>query len=264
MSKIKAIFEERKKSGLKVNIAYITPEYPFSGLTMPLAVMLAENNVQIIEIGVPFSDPLADGPVIQKSSFEALKKNINIEKILNLVTEIKEQTDVAIVLMTYINPILSFGIDSFIAGCLKAGVSGIIIPDLPLDEIALVKKAFDDAGLDLIMLAAPTTPSDRLENIASNSRGFIYCVSVTGVTGIRKTDYIDQTTYDFLNRIRSLSSKPIAIGFGLSEREQLNRLAPYTDGFIIGSALIKTMEPASDKFEALKFARDFIQKVFSN
>jgi tryptophan synthase alpha chain len=264
VAKIENIFTKRKSAGQKTNIVYITPEYPFDGLTIPLCKMLSENNVHIIEIGVPFSDPLADGPTIQKSSYEALKKNITISRIFDLVKEVRQYTDVAIVLMTYINPVLSYGIKQFISDCKQNGVDGIIVPDLPLDEIMLVKSEFDNTDIDLVMLAAPTTPSERLENIASNSRGFIYCVSVTGVTGIRDNNYIDRETIAFLERIRSCSKVPIAVGFGLSSSEQLKELAPYTDGYIIGSALIKSMEQAKGKDEAIKKAKDFIRQVYSN
>lgn len=264
MGRINTIFKKRNQSGLKTNIAYITPEYPFDGLTVPLCQMLAENNVHIIEIGIPFSDPLADGPTIQKSSYESLQKKITISRIFDFVKQIRQNSNVAIVLMTYINPVLAYGILNFLKECKASGVDGIIIPDLPLDEISMVKSDFDNAGIDLIMLAAPTTPAERLENIASNSRGFIYCVSVTGVTGIRDNDYIDRETIAFLERIRACSSQPIAVGFGLSRSEQLEKLAPYTDGFIIGSALIKAMEPARDKDDAIKRAKAFIQQVYSN
>jgi len=263
MSNIQNIFEHRNKSGKKVNIAYITPEYPFEGITIPLTKMLSENNVQIIEIGVPFSDPLADGPTIQHSSFLALQNNINLNKILSLVKSIREFSDVGLVLMSYLNPILSFGIDDFIKEAKKVGVDGVIIPDLPVDEISFLKEDFDKNKLDLILLAAPTSPVERLEIIASHSRGFIYCVSVTGVTGVQKSDYIEENTVDFLKQIRSVSSLPIAIGFGLSKPAQLNRLFKYTDGFIIGSALIKSMEQTDNIESAVGAAQSFIQSVFN-
>ena len=264
MGKIESIFKTRKRNNQKVNIAYITPEYPFAGLTIPLCTMLSENNVQLIEIGVPFSDPLADGPVIQHSSYEALKKKVNINKIFSFIKVVKRQADCAIVLMTYLNPVLSYGIENFVKSSLDSGVDGVIIPDLPVDEIEFLKPVFENAGLDLILLAAPTSPVSRLEIIASNSRGFIYCVSVTGVTGIRKADYINQETISFLKQIKSLSSTPVAVGFGLSEADQLKKLAPFTDGFIIGSALIKAMENTKDNAEALDKARKFIQQVYSD
>ncbi len=262
--KIQAIFEQQKMAGKKVNIAYITPEYPFKGITVPLAKMLSENNVHIIEIGVPFSDPLADGPTIQHSSFKALQQNVNLKNIFSYVKSIADSTGVGIVLMSYINPILSFGIELFLKEAKNAGVDGVIIPDLPVDEINLLKEDFDKNDLDLILLAAPTSPIDRLEIIASHSKGFIYCVSVTGVTGVQKSDYIEDNTIQFLQKIRSVSSLPIAIGFGLSKSAQLERLFEHTDGFIIGSALIKSMEQSDNKENALKAAQKFICSVFNN
>ena len=262
MGNIQFIFEQRNKAGKKVNIAYITPEYPFEGITVPLAKMLSENNVHIIEIGVPFSDPLADGPTIQQSSYKALQENVNLIKIFSLVKSIRQDLNVGIILMSYINPILSFGIKPFIKEAVNAGVDGVIVPDLPVDEINFIKGDFDRNGLDLILLAALTSPVERLEIIASHSRGFIYCVSITGVTGVQKSDYIEDNTIKFLQRIRLVSSMPLAIGFGLSNRAQLEQLSEYTDGFIIGSALIKSMEQSDNKESALQSAQKFIQSVY--
>ena len=264
MSRITDIFLKRNQNKQKVNIAYITPEYPFAGLTVDLALMLAQNNVQIIEIGVPFSDPLADGPTIQNSSYHALLKNVNLPRILADVKNIRKQTDVGIVLMSYINPILSYGLDDFLSDCGESGVDGLIIPDLPVDEIDFIVDGIRASHIDLILLAAPTSPLDRLKKIASHSCGFIYCVSVTGVTGIRKSDYIENSTISFLEQIKSVSKLPVALGFGLSEKSQLKKMWPYCDGFIIGSALIQSMEQAKNKKEAIKSAQNFIQKVFGD
>ncbi|KAA3617434.1 MAG: tryptophan synthase subunit alpha [Calditrichaeota bacterium] len=262
MSRIPSIFKRQKTTGEKVNIAYITPEYPFKNITVPLAKMLSENNVHILEIGVPFSDPLADGPTIQHSSFKSLQHNTDLKMIFSFVKKIRESSEVGIVLMSYINPILSFGVENFLDYAVESGVDGVIIPDLPFDEIDFVKPDFDKKGVDLILLAAPTSPVERLKAIASNSSGFIYCVSVTGVTGAQKSDYIDNSTLDFLNKIRTVSSLPIAIGFGLSKKAQLAKLFEHTDGFIIGSALINSMEQADNVDNAVMMAKCFINNVF--
>lgn len=262
MSKIADIFTKRLRSQKRVNIAYITPEYPFDDITVDLALMLAKNNVQIIELGVPFSDPLADGPTIQHSSYKALLKNINLKKIFGYVKKIRRQSDVSIVLMTYINPVLSYNIDKFISDARDCGVDGIIIPDLPVDEIDFIASKLKANHLDLILLAAPTSSPERLKKIASNSSGFLYCVSVTGVTGIRKSDYIAEDIIAFLDNVRSVSNVPLALGFGLSEYDQLKRLWNHTDGFIIGSALIKSLEQSNNKTDAVASAQKFIQQVF--
>ena len=262
MSRLSEIFAQRASLQKKVNIAYITPEYPFDDITVDLTLMLAQNNVQIVELGVPFSDPLADGPTIQYSSYKALLRDVNLRNILKYVKTIRSKTDVGIVLMTYINPILSYGIDKFVKDAKGAGVDGLIIPDLPVDEINFIADKIKSNKLDLILLAAPTSPMDRLKKIASHSDGFIYCVSVTGVTGIRKSDYIESDTVSFLDNIRSVSKLPIALGFGLSENNQLKEMWDHTDGFIIGSALIKSLEQANNKIEAIKSAQNFIQQVF--
>ena len=197
MSRISGIFKERQAENKKVNIAYITPNYPFDDLTIDLTLLLAENNVHIVEIGVPFSDPLADGPTIQNSSYNALLKGVNISTIFNDVKQIRSKSEVGIVLMTYINPVLAYGVEAFFHDAKKAGIDGLIVPDLPVDEIDLIINHVKSNRLDLILLAAPTTPLERLKNIASHSNGFIYCVSVTGVTGIRNSDYIEKDTITF-------------------------------------------------------------------
>ena len=262
MSKITDIFKNCIESGKKVNIAYITPEYPCDDITCDLTLMLAENNVQIVELGVPFSDPLADGPTIQHSSFQALQKHVNLQKILNDVRNIRIKSNVGLVLMTYINPVLSYGTDKFLLDAKNAGVDGLIIPDLSVDEIGFISEKIKQSGLALILLVAPTTPNDRLKKIASNSSGFLYCVSITGVTGVQKTNYIERDINTFLDRVRSVSNLPIALGFGLSEYSQLKNLWDNTDGFIIGSALIKSMENARTKSEAIESAKNFIKNVF--
>lgn len=264
MSRIAEIFTRRNNDNKKVNIAYITPEYPFDDITVDLALMLADNNVQIVEIGVPFSDPLADGPTIQNSSYSALLKNINIKTILGYVNRVRSESRVGIVLMTYINPLLAYDVDRFLSDARAAGVDGLIIPDLPLDEIGFIAQKVRANKMDLILLAAPTSPAERLKKIASNSSGFIYCVSVTGVTGARKSDYFEDDTLLFLDNIRSVSSLPVALGFGLSEKDQLKKMWDHTDGFIIGSALIKSLEQADNKNDALKSAQNFIQNVFGD
>jgi tryptophan synthase alpha chain len=264
VSRITGIFNSRIKNQKKVNIAYLTPEYPFAGITVDLALMLSQNNVQIIEIGVPFSDPLADGPTIQNSSFQALQRNVTLKSILKDIKTIRSETAAGIVLMTYVNPVLSYGIDAFLSDAEHAGVDGLIIPDLPVEEIDFIENKIKEHKIDLILLAAPTSPPERLKKIASHSSGFIYCVSVTGVTGIRKSDYIESDTISFLESVKSVSDLPLALGFGLSEKSQLEKMSPYTDGFIIGSALIKSLEQAGNKKDALKSAQNFIQKVFGD
>lgn len=264
MSKIEAIFKQRAQQGKKTHIAYITPEYPFSGMTENLLLMLQNNNVHIVEIGIPYSDPLADGPTIQQASDLALKNNVTISKIFKILTGLKGKVKAGLVLMGYINPILSYGLEKFAKDAQQAGISGIIIPDVPVEETDLVLDIFKNEGLDLILLAAPTTPIERLKTIASHSSGFLYCVSVTGVTGARSNTFLSDETIHFLENVRSVSKVPCALGFGLSNAEQLKQAAPYTDGFIIGSALIKSMHGAKNASAATDLAEIYIKSVFSD
>jgi len=260
--KLSDAFAARKEQGGKTNIIYLTPEYPYDDMTVPLVCALAENNVHVVELGVPFSDPLADGPTIQKASFHALQKKINLARILELVKAIRaEGCKIPLVLMSYINPIISYGLDRFVAEGRAAGVSGVIIPDLPVDELEGFREAFSD-GPDLVLLAAPTSTKQRLRVIASGSRGFIYCVSLTGVTGARDSSFIGHETEQFLDEIRSISSLPIAVGFGISSAAHVDALWDHCDGFIVGSAFIKALEKGVNRDDAIRYGLEFVNNVF--
>jgi len=226
-------------------IAYITVGYPSLEITYEAASILADNGCDIIELGIPFSDPLADGVTIQKSSYQALQQGILQQGItpqicLEAASQIRHRIDTPLVFMSYYNPILSFGLEAFCQASAKSGIDGIIIPDLPPEEGAELEAEAHKFNLDLIYLLAPTSTDERISFVAEKSRGFIYLVSLTGVTGAREA--LPQGLEDFVQRVRQRAHQPLSIGFGVSNAEQAQRAARIADGVIIGSRFLQLME----------------------
>jgi len=214
---------------------FITAGFPEGDSAPVLAAALAESGADIIELGMPFSDPLADGPVIQESSSRALGNGTTIETIFRDVRCIRSSSDVPLVLMGYVNPILSYGAGKFFAACGASGVDGVILPEITLEEQGRFREAIVAAGLCSILLVAPTTPPGRVRAIDAASSGFLYCVSTTGVTG----EGGRSAGEEFLARVRGAARNPVLVGFGISTPGQAARAAAATDGVIIGSALLK-------------------------
>jgi len=226
--------QEGKKKAL---IAYVTGGYPSFDQMNKILDSLKKGGVDIVEIGVPFSDPIADGPTIQLSSQEALKKKTSLQKILEWLKSYNEKCSLPIIIMSYLNPIWKYGLPRFAKEAQRSGVSGVIIPDLIPEESLEMEQLFRRHKIHLIYLLAPTTPSHRQRAIAKRSGGFLYAVSVTGVTGARK-DYAPETKL-WLKRLSHLTKRPICVGFGISGPRQIRQLKPYVNGFIVGSALIE-------------------------
>jgi tryptophan synthase alpha chain len=235
VSRIKTIF----RAGHKALIAYVTVGYPSIEDTLKVVPRLANSGVDIVELGIPFSDPLADGITIQKASFQALQNGITPETCLKVARHLREKTDVPLVFMTYYNPVFSYGLREFVAECAKCGIDGLIIPDLPPEEGAELQAITQVAGLDLIYLLAPNSSEERIKLVAERSRGFIYLVSVTGVTGARKD--LPPNLSAFAARVRTVTRQPLCIGFGISRPEQAIKIASLADGIIVGSRLIQLM-----------------------
>ncbi len=212
---------------------------PDEKATESLILMLEDRGADVIELGVPFTDPLADGPTIQMAAERALKNGITLKKILRSMTQIREKTEVPIALMTYFNPVYKYGGNPFIRDAVKAGVDGVIIPDLPPDEGQEFIKEARSRGLDTIFLLAPTSTDDRIRLAAPASQGFIYYVSMTGITGSKLT--IDRTIRESIGKIRAVSNKPVCVGFGISRPDEARAIASLADGVIIGSAIVKTV-----------------------
>jgi tryptophan synthase alpha chain len=239
MSRIASVF----KPGHKALIAYITAGYPDKKSTVKIAAALAEYGCDIIELGIPFSDPLADGATIQKASYHALQGGTTPETCLEIATEIREKISAPLVFMTYYNPVLNYGLEAFCRACLKAGINGLIVPDLPPEEGLELESATRQENLDLIYLLAPTSTDERITAVAARSQGFIYLVSLAGVTGARTT--LSPELEGFVKRVRAKTTLPLCVGFGISKPEHATRAAALADGVIIGSKLIELIEEDS-------------------
>ncbi|MDF2499568.1 MAG: tryptophan synthase, alpha subunit [Anaerosporomusa subterranea] len=239
-SAIGATFQKLQQSGNKALITYISAGDPDLNTTRKLVLSMAANGVDIIELGIPYSDPIADGPVIQQASLRALQNGVSIEAIFGLIASLRQDTQIPLVLMAYYNSLLQYGIEKFISTCAAVGVDGLIIPDLPLEESEELRQQGDAQGIAVILLIAPTTPTERIARIAEASRGFLYCVSVAGVTGAQST--VDSGLQEFLARVRSQTELPLAVGFGISTPDQAAAVAVLSDGVIVGSAVITVLE----------------------
>lgn len=239
MNRIDKKFQELKEKKRKAFIAYITAGDPDLAATGKIVLALEKAGVDIIELGIPFSDPMADGPVIQAASLRALTKGTSLRKIFVQVGKIRLATSIPLVFMSYYNPIFKYNIAHFFADCKKTGVDGVIIPDLPCEEadevIALGKKN----DIATIFLVAPTSSPERMKMIADRSTGFIYYVSLTGVTGERKK--LPSEMVSRVKLLKAITRKPVAVGFGISDARQAAQVAHVADGVIIGSAIVKTI-----------------------
>jgi len=236
MNRIEKKFKELKKVRQKAFIAFITAGYPNLSITEKLIRKFDKSGVDIIELGVPFSDPMADGPVIQEASQWALKKNTRLIDVLNLVKKLRKNITCPILLMTYYNPIFCFGDDKFIKRAVQSGVDGVIIPDLPPDEGRDFIRKANKSGLTNICFVSPTTNIKRIKFISLAAKGFIYYVSLTGVTGMRKT--LASNLRQNIKTIKRYTDKPVCVGFGVSNRIQVKEVGKIADGVIVGSAIV--------------------------
>ena len=245
MSRIASVFSPPGRVAL---IPYITVGYPTIEDTLKVVPLLASNGCDLVELGIPFSDPLADGTTIQRASFRALKNGVTPQLCLEVARQLNKTVDIPLVFMTYFNPVLSYGLQEFCTACAGSGISGLIIPDLPPEEGLELEAISQRQGLDLIYLLAPTSSEERIRLVAERSRGFIYLVSVTGVTGVRKSLPSDLAA--FATRVKRLTTRPICVGFGISTTEHARRVAQIANGVIVGSRIIQLME-VEDKFASL-------------
>ena len=237
MNRIDKKFKDLKKSGRKAFIAYITAGDPDLKATERMAIALEGSGVDILELGIPFSDPVADGPVIQAASQRALAKGVNLTGIFGAVKNLRRKTEMPIAFMTYYNPVFRFGPEKFFNECRKAGVDGVIIPDLSIEEAGETIILGRKNKVATIFLAAPTSPRARIKKIALKSTGFIYYVSLTGVTGTRKK--LPPEVLANVRAIKTVTDKPVAVGFGISDAKQARLVARAADGIIVGSAIVK-------------------------
>jgi len=241
MSRISSVFNQ---SGHTALIPYVTVGYPSLEATLQVVPLLASTGADIIELGIPFSDPLADGATIQKASFQALQNGVTPQLCLEVAGQLSQKVDIPLVFMTYFNPVSSYGLEAFCRACAGSGIDGLIIPDLPPEEGAELEAITRKQGLDLIYLLAPTSTEERIRLVAKRSRGFIYLVSVTGVTGAR--DKLPENLQGFVARVSKVATQPLCVGFGISDTEQAREIARMADGVIVGSRIIQLMEADSN------------------
>jgi tryptophan synthase alpha chain len=256
VGRISQTFERLQKTHERALIPYVTAGDPDLATTKTLVREMVRRGGDLIEIGVPFSDPLADGPIIQRASQRALQGGTTLRKILRTVSELRRDVDVPLILMTYYNPVLRYGEEDFVADALHAGVDGIIVPDLPPEEAQALMELTADTPLDVIFLAAPTSTSSRLRLISEASQGFIYYMSRLGTTGIR--DRLAEDLRVMLEKVRASTAKPIAVGIGVSTPDHVRLVSEMADGVVVGSAIVKLIEDLEGREEWLDQIGDFI------
>jgi tryptophan synthase alpha chain len=253
MAKTKKISEAFGK-GEAVLMPYFTIGYPDYETSLDVIEACVEAGADLMELGVPFSDPLADGPTIQHSTQIALENGITAKQCLEAVAELRSRgVKIPLILMGYINPVLAYGLEKFVTDAAESGASGFIIPDLPPDEGGALRELCQEHGLDLIFLLSPNSSDDRIQFVTEQSSGFVYLVSVLGITGERKALPVELA--QFVERVRAQTNKSLAVGFGISTPEQAAGVGEIADGVIVGSALVKAAGRADDPVEA---ARDFV------
>ncbi|MBF0618981.1 MAG: tryptophan synthase subunit alpha [Candidatus Omnitrophica bacterium] len=261
MNRIDLKFQQLRKAGKKAFIAYITAGYPSLEATEALVLALEESGADIIELGIPFSDPMADGPTIQEASFKALENGTTVRKILDMVRAIRRVSNIPLALMTYYNPVFHVGDAHFVEAAAAAGIDGLIIPDLPPDEAKELRAACLAHDVANIFFLSPTTTAARIAPIAKASTGFIYFVSVAGVTGSRKS--IPAEIARDIRAAKKVTDKPVCIGFGVSTPEEVKAMANISDGVIVGSAIIKEITKHSGQKDMPARVAAFVQKLSS-
>jgi len=240
LGRIGARLARRKQEGRPAFVAFLTAGDPSLDRTVAAALELEAAGVDVLELGVPFSDPLADGPVIQRSSERALGRGVTLARVLETVRRIREQSELPLVLFSYLNPLLQRGLERVAGEAARAGVDGVLVTDLPPEEAGEWIRAARAAGLETIFLAAPTSPDERLRRVAEASRGFVYAISRTGVTGERQA--LSDDARPLVERLRALSDVPVALGFGISTPEQVKQASAVADAVVVGSALVRFLE----------------------
>jgi len=259
MNRINRLFKEKQEKGKTALILYLTAGYPDLETTRALVPKLEKAGADLIEMGVPFSDPIADGPTIQKSSARSLEAGTTLHKILKLIKDLRKETQIPIVLFSAYNPFYKYGLEKLINDCARIGVDGLLVPDLPPDEaegfISLCRKN----ELCHIFLVAPTTLRKRAKAIVEKSSGFIYYVSTRGVTGARES--LDKDIRSHISQLKKLTKKPIAVGFGISKPAHVSLLEGKVEGIIVGSALIREIEAGKNLKDRIKRAMRFTRRL---
>jgi tryptophan synthase alpha chain len=256
MNRLQATFDGLRSRGERALIPYFTAGDPSLRTTRQLVIEAAKRGADIVELGIPFSDPLADGPVIQRATQRALAAGVTLPRVLELVREVRAEVSVPLVLLSYYNPVLAFGLGAFCRTAVEAGADGVIVADLPPEEAGPLRAEADPAGLDLIHLVAPTSTPQRMRRIARATGSFVYMVSLTGVTGARSDLPADLAQH--LRVLRGITTKPICVGFGIGTPEHAARVGKVADGVIVGSAIVNLVERHAGSPDLLSEVGDFI------
>jgi tryptophan synthase alpha chain len=249
VNRIQAKFEELRRKGKKGFIPYLTAGDPDLETTGQLILELDRRGADIIELGIPFSDPMADGPVIQRASERALKRSIGVRDCLEVARRVRAQSEIPIVLFTYLNPLLALGVERIADEILQAGVDGVLATDMVPEESEDIAGRLRKAGLDTIFLVAPTSTDERIEMIAAASRGFVYAVSRTGVTGVRQN--LSDAAGDLVRRVKRFTDLPVAVGFGISTPEHVRQVWQSADAAVVGSRIVAEIEKYSGSGELI-------------
>ncbi len=257
MNRIEKKFRELNDKGRTALVTYVTAGDPSIEMTPDIVLKLEESGADIIELGVPFSDPMADGPVIQLASERALKSGTTLKSVLESVKSIRRHSDIPIILFGYYNPFLTYGLEKFASDAARAGADGVLVVDLPPEEASEFKVHTDNEGLNLIFLLAPTSTHERVNLIAEHASGFVYLVSVTGVTGVRTQ--VDGSLDSLCSEIKQTTRLPVGVGFGISSPEQVESISGFADAVIVGSAIVRLIEKhGQDKDALLERLSDFV------
>ncbi len=259
MNRITKLFRDVKKNKRKVFIPFMTAGYPDLESTVKLISALEKGGADLIEIGIPFSDPIADGPAIQASSVKALENGVTLKWIFKTVHKIRENVKIPLIFFSYLNPIMKYGLEKFFRDLKKADVDGVLIPDLPPEEAEEIKTFAEKYDIATIFFVAPTTSNKRMRFIETISDDFVYCVSVTGTTGTREKLF--SKTKPYLMKIRSILKKPYVVGFGISTAEDVKKISEISDGVVVGSAIIKFIEKYKDSKLLSKKLENYIRKL---
>jgi len=244
VTRIGRSFQSLRSEGKKAFVAFVTAGDPSLDRTVDVALELEAGGVDVLELGVPFSDPLADGPVIQRASERALRRGATLGSVLGAVRKIRARSEVPLLLFSYLNPLLQYGLPRAAAEARDAGVDGVLVTDLPPEEADAWLETARHAGIDTVFLAAPTSPDERLLRVSRASRGFVYAVSRTGITGERES--LSADARPLVERLAALTAEPVALGFGISTPEQVAAAAALADGVVVGSALVRFLEDQPD------------------
>jgi tryptophan synthase alpha chain len=259
LNRIDKKFRELRKNNKKAFIAFIMAGDPSLDVTKKLIFELSASGADIIELGVPFSDPIADGPTIQKSSQRGLKSKTTLASVFGLVKNARLKIQTPVVFLIYYNLVFHYGLERFVNSAVSSGVDGVIIPDLPVEESKEICKIAKKKRFSIIHLLAPTSPNDRIKKVASSSSGFVYYVSLTGTTGVRKK--IPEELKANLKNIKKIAKIPVCVGFGISTYRQVKEVQKFADGAIVGSAIIKVIEKNIGKKDLVKKVGNFVRTI---